>query len=143
MSETLDDTAAQPIADVDMVENAAGENAAGDDNTMNSDETDGMPFAQEEVEQPTTFMSYLASPIVTLIVGNESQTTLSAHQALLCKSPYFKTICDAFTEEGSVRLGRSKQCAATMPSARTGADQSSRARPVAAQLTNMVYRSGG
>lgn len=118
MSEPLDDAAAQPVTDVEMVENAGaegatGEDAAGEDNTMNPDETDGMPFAQEEVEQPTTFMSYLASPIVTLIVGNESQTTLSAHQALLCKSPYFKTICDAFTEPASVRFDRPKECASS------------------------------
>ncbi|KAG5931567.1 hypothetical protein E4U53_001701 [Claviceps sorghi] len=51
-----------------------------------------------------TFMSYLASPVVTLVVGqDDSQTLLTAHQALLEKSPYFKDICRQFVDDGSPR----------------------------------------
>ncbi|KAL2213038.1 hypothetical protein CC79DRAFT_1315904 [Sarocladium strictum] len=79
----------------------AGEEQNGEDNASTSND---LPFAGEEPEQPTTFLSYLASPVVTLVVGKEEQTTLSAHQALLCKSPYFQEICDRFTEGAERRI---------------------------------------
>ncbi|QUC19238.1 uncharacterized protein UV8b_03479 [Ustilaginoidea virens] len=51
-----------------------------------------------------SFMAYLASPIVTLVVGeDEAQTLLSAHQSLLSKSPYFADICRQFVDDGSPR----------------------------------------
>lgn len=87
--------------DVEMAESAQTvEEQNGEDNASTNND---LPFAGEEPEQPTTFLSYLASPVVTLVVGKEEQTTLSAHQALLCKSPYFQEICDKFVE-GAVSL---------------------------------------
>ncbi|KAG6000871.1 hypothetical protein E4U43_001476 [Claviceps pusilla] len=61
---------------------------------------------QEEEQEPArlTFMSYLASPVVTLVIGqDDSQSLLTAHQALLQKSPYFKDICRQFVDDGSPR----------------------------------------
>lgn len=92
-----DTTAVNPAADVEMGEDGAG--AA--DNTE-------LPFAGEDtVVDPeparVPFVDYLTSPIVTLIVGKDSkETILSAHQALLTTSPYFKGLCDNFTDDGSV-----------------------------------------
>lgn len=52
----------------------------------------------------TSFMSYLSSPVVTLVIGHdENQSLLTAHQALLCKSPYFAELCQSFVDDGSVR----------------------------------------
>lgn len=67
-----------------------------------------LPFAQEGpddlAEARTNFITYLASPIVTLLVGSgESETVLTAHQALLTKSPYFQAACLEFSNDGSVR----------------------------------------
>lgn len=51
-----------------------------------------------------TFMSYLGSPVVTLVVGqDDTQSLLTAHQGLLEKSPYFADICRQFVDDGSVR----------------------------------------
>jgi hypothetical protein len=63
-----------------------------------------LPFADGDVTEPrTTFLSYLMSPVVTLIIGQENQTLLAAHQALLEQSPYFKAACANFVDDGSVR----------------------------------------
>ncbi|KAG6008620.1 hypothetical protein E4U21_004260 [Claviceps maximensis] len=66
----------------------------------------GQEEQQEEEQEPArvTFMSYLASPVVTLVVGqDDTQSLLTAHQALLEKSPYFKDICRQFVDDGSPR----------------------------------------
>lgn len=55
-------------------------------------------------EERKTFANHLKSPIVTLIVGKNEPAVLKAHQAFLVRSPYFEDICNAFTEDGSVRL---------------------------------------
>ncbi|ATY58618.1 BTB/POZ fold domain containing protein [Cordyceps militaris CM01] len=54
-------------------------------------------------ETRPSFIEYLASPIVTLLVGLEAQTVLTAHQALLTKSPYLEQLCQSFVEDGSPR----------------------------------------
>lgn len=78
-----------------------------------------MPFAGEEtVVEPEParipFIDYLTSPVVTLIVGaGEQETFLTAHQALLVQSPYFKAQCDAFTDDGSVSNGDLAQLVAS------------------------------
>ncbi|KAL2753074.1 hypothetical protein ACRALDRAFT_1078062 [Sodiomyces alcalophilus JCM 7366] len=55
-------------------------------------------------EPRATFLTYLTSPVVTLLVGkNGSETILTAHQALLAKSPYFKEACAQFNNDGSPR----------------------------------------
>jgi hypothetical protein len=55
-----------------------------------------------EVASRVTFLDYLKSPMVELSVGSgASATTLSAHEAILVKSPWFKEKCASFT--GKVR----------------------------------------
>ncbi|KAF2965001.1 hypothetical protein GQX73_g8562 [Xylaria multiplex] len=82
--------------DVEMAEGAEGE---GNEGMV-------LPFAEGGESEPrTTFISYLSSPVVTLIVGNtEFDTTiLTAHQALLVQSPFFADACAAFADDGSPR----------------------------------------
>ncbi|KAL8804967.1 MAG: hypothetical protein Q9200_005613 [Gallowayella weberi] len=47
--------------------------------------------AEEEKPAPrVTFIDYLKSPMIELLIGNgDSQTLLMAHKALLTKSPFF------------------------------------------------------
>jgi hypothetical protein len=60
---------------------------------------------EPETPKRVTFLDYLKSPIVELVVGSgEEQTTLFAHQAMLIKSPYFADICASFTEGSSHRI---------------------------------------
>lgn len=95
-----DTTAVNPTADVEMTESGATEDGAADQTEL--------PFAGEDtVVEPeparVPFVDYLTSPVVTLIVGkNDSETILTAHQALLTISPHFKALCDNFTDDGSV-----------------------------------------
>ncbi|KAI1213548.1 uncharacterized protein F4807DRAFT_270107 [Annulohypoxylon truncatum] len=57
-----------------------------------------------DLEPRTSYISYLTSPVVTLLVGTgESETLLTAHQALLAQSPWFLDACAAFTDDGSPR----------------------------------------
>ncbi|KAF7549334.1 hypothetical protein G7046_g8395 [Stylonectria norvegica] len=64
-----------------------------------------LPFAEGDVaEARVTFASYLMSPIVTLLVGSgDHQAFLTAHQALLTKSPHFADACKDFVDDGSPR----------------------------------------
>ncbi|KKZ59643.1 hypothetical protein EMCG_05401 [[Emmonsia] crescens] len=53
----------------------------------------------------STFIEYLKSPIVELVVGRgEEQTTLTAHQAILTVSPFFKDAVAQFTHDGPRRI---------------------------------------
>ena len=91
-----DESVSNPAADVDMGEGDApgdveGEEEAGDDTEL--------PFAGEDINTPRpTFASYLASPIVSLVIGNGQPSILSAHQALLEQSPFFAEACSEFTD---------------------------------------------
>lgn len=95
---TAEDFSANPGADVEMTEDGTAE--AGSE----------LPYAGEETvveaePEPARvpFIDYLASPIVTLIVGSgENETILTAHQALLALSPYFKDQFEGFSDDGSV-----------------------------------------
>lgn len=93
--------------DVVMGDNAEGAEGAENTNPQNSGD---LPFAEGPYVEPRTkFVDYLGSPIVTLIVGSgDSETILTAHQALLIKSPYFAEICAAFTDDGSVSVPLSR-----------------------------------
>ncbi|GAW19116.1 hypothetical protein ANO14919_086000 [Xylariales sp. No.14919] len=95
--EILQEQSTNPGGDVDMAEGAEGEVA----------DTEGvvLPFAEGGESEPRpTFISYLTSPVVTLIVGNaENETILTAHQALLVQSPFFADACAAFADDGSPR----------------------------------------
>ncbi|KAK8088614.1 hypothetical protein PG997_003575 [Apiospora hydei] len=103
-SEFTDDVPAEeqpaaPAADVEMAEGAEGEE--GGDNANSSE----LPYAEGgDVEPRTSFISYLTSPVVTMIVGSGgNETILTAHQALLAQSPYFAEACAAFSDDGSPR----------------------------------------
>ncbi|OAX77134.1 hypothetical protein ACJ72_08571, partial [Emergomyces africanus] len=70
------------------------------------DETEAGGADREEAIVPApeskeyTFIEYLRSPIVELVVGTgEEQTTLTAHQAILTTSPYFKNAVTQFTSD--------------------------------------------
>ncbi|KAJ1335242.1 speckle-type POZ protein [Microdochium nivale] len=97
----LADQPASTGDDVDMAEDAEAQ-----DGEQPGDATE-LPFAEGGETDNTprvTFMTYLSSPIITLIVGQgESATVLSAHQSLLAQSPWFARACNQFTEDGSPR----------------------------------------
>ncbi|GJD05300.1 BTB/POZ-like protein [Colletotrichum higginsianum] len=103
--EIVEDAPANPAAaDVEM--EGVGEDGNANANA-NANEGD-LPFAEggenDPVEPRTTFVSYLSSPVVTLLVGQgESEAIVTAHQALLVKSPFFKEACAQFSDDGSPR----------------------------------------
>ncbi|PHH69773.1 hypothetical protein CDD80_6508 [Ophiocordyceps camponoti-rufipedis] len=91
-------TEADATAAADDGDNGDGDNADAHNNNNDDDDDD------DEAPERVSFVSYLASPIVTLLVGrDEEQTVLSAHQALLEKSPYLKIRCFDFINDGSPR----------------------------------------
>jgi len=71
---------------------------------------DALPFTEEDVveeEAPArvTFIDYLKSPIVELIIGKKEEATiLTAHQYLLLQSPFFKDACSQFGDNSEVSL---------------------------------------
>jgi hypothetical protein len=98
--------------DIEMTEGGATEGnsaAAGSE----------LPYAGEETVVETEaeparipFIDYLSSPIVTLIVGSgDKETILTAHQALLALSPYFKDQFENFSDDGSVSIWCDHICA--------------------------------
>ncbi|KLU90276.1 hypothetical protein MAPG_09240 [Magnaporthiopsis poae ATCC 64411] len=97
----VDESPANPAGDVDM-EGGEGAGAAGD-------ETAALPYAGEEGPEETAparvpFINYLSSPVVTLTAGiDETETILTAHQALLVQSPWFAEACGEFPDDGSPR----------------------------------------
>ncbi|EKD12894.1 uncharacterized protein L3040_007051 [Drepanopeziza brunnea f. sp. 'multigermtubi'] len=68
---------------------------------------DGMPFQGEPVEEVaarTTYIDYLRSPVIGLLVGQgDEQALLTAHQALLVRSPWFADACAKFSDDVSER----------------------------------------
>ena len=66
---------------------------------------DGMPFQEELIEAHdvparVTYIDYLRSPVIGLLVGQgPDQAFLTAHQALLVQSPYFKEACAKFADD--------------------------------------------
>jgi hypothetical protein len=65
-----------------------------------------LPFQDEAMEEaPTrvTYIDYLKSPVIGLLVGQgDEQALLTAHQALLTQSPWFADACAKFSDEVSV-----------------------------------------
>ncbi|KAL8732025.1 MAG: hypothetical protein Q9166_002977 [cf. Caloplaca sp. 2 TL-2023] len=60
------------------------------DNGPGEDVTAGGPAEEEKPAQRVTFVDYLKSPMIELLIGSgDSQTLLTAHKALLTKSPFF------------------------------------------------------
>jgi len=67
----------------------------------------GLSFEHElagEIPARVTYVQYLQSPIIGLLVGQgEEQAFLTAHQALLTQSPWFADACAKFSDELSER----------------------------------------
>ncbi|KAH6898163.1 hypothetical protein B0T10DRAFT_555502 [Thelonectria olida] len=93
-----------PGADVEMTESAEPTQGADADDDADGTEK-ALVEAEQEPEPRVTFASYLMSPVVTLVVGSseEGPSVLTAHQALLTQSPYFRELCGAFVDDGSPR----------------------------------------
>lgn len=69
----------------------------------------GLPFQYEEAIEETparvTYIDYLKSPIIGLSVGQgDEQALLTAHQALLTRSPWFADACAKFSDDISVSI---------------------------------------
>jgi len=68
----------------------------------------GLPFQEETMEDlpaRVTYIDYLKSPVIGLLVGQgDEQALLTAHQALLVQSPWFADACARFGDEVSVSL---------------------------------------
>jgi hypothetical protein len=66
----------------------------------------GLPFQEEAMEDAPariTYIDYLKSPVIGLLVGqSDEQALLTAHQALLTSSPWFADACAKFSDEVSV-----------------------------------------
>lgn len=81
---------------------AAGAGAADDYNE------NGLFFQEEAMEEAPariTYIDYLKSPVIGLLVGQgDEQALLTAHQALLTSSPWFADACAKFSDEVSVRI---------------------------------------
>jgi len=75
-----------------------------------------LAFAEGGTEEAkATFVSYLASPVITLLVGQgKRETMVTAHQALLVQSPFFQAACATFAEDGSVSLGVSRSSGSSL-----------------------------
>ncbi|KAK2590526.1 hypothetical protein QQS21_011793 [Conoideocrella luteorostrata] len=96
--------AAQQGGDVDMTTGEVPDGAGPADDPVPDDQVDLKTTNQTIEPARETFMSYLASPIITLVVGqDDSQSPLTAHQGLLSKSPYFAEICRQFVDDDSPR----------------------------------------
>jgi hypothetical protein len=75
----------------------------------NEDENEnGLPFQEEAMEDTparVTYIDYLKSPVIGLLVGQgDEQALLTAHQALLTSSPWFADACAKFSDEISVSI---------------------------------------
>lgn len=92
-------------SEVPVVEISA--RAAGDEGGAEEAEENGMPFQDEAMDDAparVTYIEYLKSPIIGLLVGQgDEQALLTAHQALLTTSPWFADACAKFSDEVSER----------------------------------------
>ncbi|KAF2180636.1 hypothetical protein K469DRAFT_276626 [Zopfia rhizophila CBS 207.26] len=76
--------------DVEMTE-GGGDAGAG------AGEESGLADIEPETPKITVFLDLIKSPVVDIVVGTgNEQTTISAHQAVLVKSPYFEEKCSSF-----------------------------------------------
>ncbi|KAI9791075.1 MAG: hypothetical protein M1816_004306 [Peltula sp. TS41687] len=85
------DRAANGTGDVDV--------DTGDNGEVEVVETESAPARR------LTFIDYLKSPIVEILVGSDNDPTLlTAHQGLLTQSPYFASMCALFGDEEIKRV---------------------------------------
>ncbi|KAK2066705.1 hypothetical protein P8C59_000496 [Phyllachora maydis] len=102
--EMVDDAPSTAAGDVEMGD---GESVAREGTATAADGSE-LPFAEDGPEDPApprvSFVNYLATPIVTLLLGSgESETILMAHQGLLVRSPFFAEAVGEFADDGSPR----------------------------------------
>ncbi|KAK3295327.1 uncharacterized protein B0H64DRAFT_144393 [Chaetomium fimeti] len=94
--------AATGTGDVEMAEGAATAAAAENPNSSVLPFAEGVP--EDPVPERVSFLQYLSSPVVTLLIGTgDKETILTAHQGLLVQSPYFADACAEFADDGSPR----------------------------------------
>jgi hypothetical protein len=95
-------------ADVDMGNEVMVEIDASGAGADNGDHENGLPFQEEAMEDApvrVTYIDYLRSPVIGLLVGQgDEQALLTAHQALLTSSPWFADACAKFSDEVSVSV---------------------------------------
>src|SRR5205814_1261237 len=99
--EILEDAPPSARADVEMAETAGEEGTHANGSEL--------PFAEADPEDPpaprTSFVQYLSTPIVTLLIGSgDTEHVLTAHQGLLSQSTFFAEQCAEFTDDGSACL---------------------------------------
>jgi hypothetical protein len=90
----LEGTTQVPESERD-IEMGIEEDVEGGDQGAIAGDGDGDETAVVAPNPQTLFLDYLRSPVVKLVIGkNEEQTTISAHSAILERSPYFKDQLD-------------------------------------------------
>jgi hypothetical protein len=97
--------------EVPVVEIASGTGgrttvAIGDEEEMGEGGANALPFQEEAIEDAparVTYIDYLKSPVIGLLVGQgHEQALLTAHQGLLIQSPWFADACAKFSDDVSV-----------------------------------------
>ena len=87
--------------------NMGSEETAAEMEAADNENENGSPFHEESLEDVparVTYIDYLKSPVIGLLVGQGAeQTLLTAHQALLTTSPWFGEACAKFSDGVSVR----------------------------------------
>lgn len=106
------------LADVEMgSEEVMVEIDASGAGAHDEENENGLPFqeeAMEDVPARVTYIDYLKSPVIGLLVGQgDEQALLTAHQALLTSSPWFADACAKFSDEVSVSTRASFSCKAS------------------------------
>ncbi|KAK5129929.1 hypothetical protein LTR08_002689 [Meristemomyces frigidus] len=72
--------------------------------TAADDEPTGLEDIEPEVPERTTFLDFLRSPIIELVLGSGADSTiLNAHQALIVQSPFFAEACAQFSDGAVAR----------------------------------------
>jgi hypothetical protein len=111
--DVYDETAAEEGGDISMtadtpvveIGGSAARAATEDTPAEGADDTE-LAFQDEAMEDApprVTYIDYLKSPVIGLLVGQgDEQALLTAHQALLTTSPWFKDACDKFSDVISV-----------------------------------------
>ncbi|RDI83828.1 hypothetical protein Vi05172_g6232 [Venturia inaequalis] len=99
---TLEEVAEEDVEMLGAEEEAAP--AEGDGEGYGDNETN-LPEIEPEVPVKVTFLDYLRSPMVEVSVNDGTETTvLSAHEAILAKSPWFAAKCSEFPAAGPRRI---------------------------------------
>jgi hypothetical protein len=102
----MDGTGERPV--VELSRTGEGSTLDNDTNDTNEQEDNGLPFQEELLEDAparVTYIEYLKSPVIGLLVGTgNDQALLTAHQALLVQSPWFADTCAKFSNDVSVSL---------------------------------------